>query len=387
MNDTPSFEPRWQTALDHLCERILQIRGAVGRRWPYHCDPASGEWDTTEDGDWCGGHWVECLRIVGELSGDRALLDESAQRTERLRQYLERDDMFRGHRFYYSAARQFAWTGETKYRTLALAAAWAVRSMAMPSNGGMPIGTQVQVRSTTLSGRDKVCVDNVHPNLILDWWAYRQTGDEAFANGARRHLDLTYRDFVLADGSTIEFIDYDASTGGKLRHYTLLGAHDESCWARGQSWAVAGYLRAWEALGDERYLMIGNRLLDYWMANTDASGVPPWDFKDPDLEKDRASVPLDTSAAAVVVEQLARLAVRPGLPPGARAAAARLRPMLDGLLQHLTPLERAPGQPVGVLLDGCFNQPKRYANRSELIWGTAYLLFALYYLKTGRVVE
>ena len=27
------------------------------------------------------------------------------------------------------------------------------------------------------------------------------------------------------------------------------------------------------------------------------------------------------------------------------------------------------------------------ATRSELIWGTAYLLFALYYLKTGRVVE
>jgi len=381
------FEAHWQTALDSLCHRVLQIREAVGEAWPYHCDPATGIWDTTEDGDWCGGHWVECLRIVGELTNDQHLLDESVVRTERLRRYLERDDMFRAHRFYYSAARQFAWTGESKFRTLALAAAWAVRSMAMPSNGAMPIGTQVQVRSTQLSGRDKVCVDNVHPNLILDWWAFKETGDDAFAKGARRHLDLTYRDFVLDDGSTIEFIDYDTQTGNKLRHYTLLGAHDESCWSRGQSWAVAGYLRAWEALGDERYLAIGNKLLDYWMQNSGPSGIPPWDFKDPALESDPASVPLDTSAAAVVVEQLARLAILKNQTPLAQKATARLQPMLDGLLQHLTPLDTRPGLPAGMLLDGCFNQPKRYANRSELIWGTAYLLFALYYLKTGRVVE
>lgn len=375
----PNFEPRWQNALDRLCERVVQIRAAVADRWPYHCDPATGEWDTTDDGDWCGGHWVECLRIVGELGGDRRLLDESAERTEWLRRYLERDDMFRAHRFYYAAARQAAWTGEARFRTLALAAAWAVRSMAIPSNGAMPIGTQVQVRSTKIFGRDKVCVDNVHPNLILDWWAFKETGDDTFVRGARRHLDLTERDFVRDDGSTIEFIDYDPQTGQKLHHYTLLGANDESCWARGQAWAIAGYLRAWEALRDERYLAIGRRLLGYWSAHSGADGVPPWDFKDPELAIDPSAVPVDTSAAAVVIEQLARMAILPALPAGARALLERLPPMLDGLLRHLTP--------AGVLLDGCFNQPKRYANRSELIWGTAYLLFALYYLKTERVVE
>jgi hypothetical protein len=40
--------------------------------------------------------------------------------------------------------------------------------MAMPITGLMPIGTQVQVRSTSLFGRDKARIDKVHPNLILD---------------------------------------------------------------------------------------------------------------------------------------------------------------------------------------------------------------------------
>jgi unsaturated chondroitin disaccharide hydrolase len=98
-------------------------------------------------------------------------------------------------------------------------------------------------------------------------------------------------------------------------------------------------------------------------------------------------VPLDTSVAAVVVEQLARMSILPGLTSEAREVAAYVTPMIDGLLRHLTPLDDVDKRPAGMLLDGCFNQPRRYANRSELIWGTAYLLFALYYLKTGRVVE
>ncbi len=383
----PAFRVEWQSALDRLCSRVLQIRAEIGADWPYHRDPAGGPWDVTQDGDWCGGHWVECLRIVGELTGDAALLAEARHRTERLRPYLERDDAFRGHRFYYSAARQYASTGDASMRTLALAAAYAMRSMAMPGRGVMPIGTQVQVRSTTLSGRDKACVDNVHPNLMLDWWAFGQTGDRVFVDGACRHLDATIEDFICADGSTLEFADYDPATGRMLRHYTLLGAHDNSCWSRGQAWAIAGYLRAYEELGDVRYLAIGDKLLDYWVAHSGATLVPPYDFKDPALATDPSGVPLDTSAAAVVAEQLARLAVRADRRDGARRALTQLAPMIDGLLSHLTPLSGSDDRPAGILLNGCFNQPKRYATRSELIWGTAYLLFALYYLRRGRVLE
>ena len=162
------WNKRWETALNNLCSRIRVVRSLVGEAWPYHC-PTGDDWDTTEDGDWCRGHWVECLRIAGELEGDSELLQESEKRALRLEPYLERDDMFRRHCFYYSSAGKYAWTKNRRYRVVALAAAYAVRSMAMPVTGLMPIGTQVQVRSTSLGGRDKVCIDNVHPNIMLDW--------------------------------------------------------------------------------------------------------------------------------------------------------------------------------------------------------------------------
>ena len=254
-------------------------------------------------------------------------------------------------------------------------------------SGAMPIGTEVQVRSTSISGRDKACVDNVHPNLILDWWAFEQTKDPVFIEGARRHLDHTIEHYVCDDYSTVEFRNYDPATGLPTgRHYTLLGANDDSCWSRGQAWAVAGFLRAWEATRDPRYLSVGRKLLDYWVAHTDDTLVPPYDFKDPRLATEPAAVPLDTSAAAVVAEQLARMAILPGLPPEADYVASKAAPFINGLLMHLT-VQGKNDLPPGVLLDGCFNAPRQYATRSELIWGTSYLLFALYYLKLGRVVE
>ncbi|MCW9044993.1 MAG: hypothetical protein OQK35_01550, partial [Alphaproteobacteria bacterium] len=287
--------------LNNLLLRIEETRSQVGEAWPYHADPETGVWETVEDGDWCGGHYVECLRIKGVLEGRPELIEEARERTEWLRPKLEKDDQFRGHRFYYSAARLFAQTSEPALRTLALAAAYAVRSMAIPHNGAMPIGHEVQVKSTTLASRRIVAVDNVHPNIRLDFWAYQKTGDDIFKSGAMRHLDVTLRDFIREDGSTIEFIEYAQDEDKILREFTLLGISDHSCWSRGHAWAIAGFLRGWSEFSEERYRQAAQKVFGYWLKKS-GEGVPPWDFDDP-------QGPLDTSSSAVVVEQLARMAV------------------------------------------------------------------------------
>lgn len=369
------MKERWRQSLDLLSERVLSTRAEIGEAWPYHADPASGRWSTTPDGDWCAGHWIEALRIVGERSGDRSLVAEARRRTYAIRPKLERDDMFRGPCFYYSAARLDASEKNQAMRGLALAAARAMRGMAMRVNGAMPIGTEVQVRSTDLASRAIVAVDNVHPNLLLDWWALEETGDPTYRVGAERHLEATARDFIRADGSTVEFIEYEPETGAVKRRFTLLGCSDESCWSRGQAWAIGGYLRAYEATREKRWLEIATRLLDYWWAHTGADRIPPYDFADPD-----PAAPPDTSAAAIVAESLARLAVIADLPSDAASVTDRLAPLLDGLVARLTPVDASDGRPRGMLLDGCFNRPKRFADHHELIWGDCYLLFALHCL-------
>lgn len=360
---------------------VTKNRAAMRSAWPYHADPKTGEWVTADDGDWCGGHRVECLRILGVLKDRPDLITGARARCEALRPKLEREDQFRGHRFHYSAARPCDHTGDHTLCTLALAAVDAVSAIEMPVNGAMPIGMQLQVKSTTLASRSIVAVDNVHPNLRQDWWAWYETDDDTFLYGAIVNPDVTLQDFTRPDGSMVTFVEYDPDKGRVLREFTLLGAHDESCWSRRQAWAIAGFPRSWEETGERCYLDAAEKLADYWFERTGPGGVPPWDFDDTSTH-----APLDTLAAAIMLEQLARVQAGEVRDKGAAAPfLARLKPMIEGLCAHLTPLAPDDMRPRGMLVDGCFNQPRDLANRSELISGNANLLMALSCLETGRV--
>lgn len=73
-----TMKSEWIDALNRLVRRVEHTHAEVGAAWPYHADPATGQWATTDDGDWCGGHWVECLRMASLLTG-RADLQAEAQ--------------------------------------------------------------------------------------------------------------------------------------------------------------------------------------------------------------------------------------------------------------------------------------------------------------------
>lgn len=91
----------------------------------------------------------------------------------------------------------------------------------VPHNGAMPIGHQVQVKSTTLASRRIVAVDNVHPNLRLDHWAYAETGDEVFLCGWGHFGKVRYRDAARATfdywrgkaGTDVRSWDFDDPDG------------------------------------------------------------------------------------------------------------------------------------------------------------------------------
>jgi len=94
------------------------------------------------------------------------------------------------------------------------------------------------------------------------------------------------------------------------------------------------------------------------------------------LRTRRLAVLKNTSAATIVVKQLAWLSVKPDLEFLAREVMGYLEPIMDGFLGHLMVVKQDGRPAEGVLMDCCFNYPKKYAAISDLIWGTAYLLFS-----------
>lgn len=91
------------------------------------------------------------------------------------------------------------------------------------------------------------------------------------------------------------------SAEGEPAVVTVLGAREDCRWSEGQAWAIAGYLRAYEETAEEKYLVIGRRLLSYWVQHCDDSLMPSHNFEHPSLRQGKFASK-DLLAAGIVVE-------------------------------------------------------------------------------------
>lgn len=148
-----------------------------------------------------------------------------------------------------------------------------------------------------------VIVDNLM-NLELLLWA-EKNGGAGFKQIALSHADTDIKYRFRTDNSTYHVLDFDPKTGNLLKKQTFQGYSDQSCWARGQAWAIYAYTFLYRETGDKRYSEQAQRAADYFITQTDrdADPVPFWDFNAPQIP----NVPRDASAAAVAASALLEL--------------------------------------------------------------------------------
>lgn len=330
-----------------------------------------GRWVTTADGWWTGGFWVGQLWWLWKCTGDTAFRSAAERYLALLepRKDAATIDFDLGFLYAYGFALGHRVTGEITYRRVALEAAERLLSLVHPATG---LIYQVYPQRVVRYGAHVASsIIDVMMNLTLLWWAYEQTGDSRYRNVARQHAHKTAEWVVRPDGSTAHVVDFDAQTGQLLRLDTHQGYALDSCWARGQAWAIYGFLQAFHYTGEETFLKIFHRLLTYWTNHVPADGVPYWDFDaPPDSQHVR-----DTSAAAIVLAALAQ--ARCWQTPILTADMLEERTW-QGLFQNYL----APDDEDGVLTDGCFHYPRGEGISAATVWGDYYLLEALDDLRT-----
>ena len=140
--------------------------------------------------------------------------------------------------------------------------------------------------------------------MPLLYWAARETGQDSFKAIADRHLQTCIDYLVREDFSSYHCYEFDPRTGLPLGGYTHQGFADESCWSRGQSWAIHALAQCYVATGNTQFRDTAAGMADYVAGNLPADGVPLWDYKLPAGEHPYR----DTSAAAVTAAGLYTLA-------------------------------------------------------------------------------
>ena len=205
-------------------------------------------------------------------------------------------------------------------------------------------------------------------NLALLYRVSALTGDPTYTDIATQHARTTRMAMVRGDGSTAQIADFDPETGLLLRREQHQGYSYDSCWSRGQSWALYGFATCYRYTGIPSFLAAARATADYTEQHAPDDFVPFWDYDSPHIP----TTYRDSSAAAVNACGLIELAACD--PDNAQ----RWRNLAENILISLCEnyLVRNVSGASSILKEGARSVPAKLMEHG-LIYGDYYFLEAL----------
>lgn len=147
-----------------------------------------------------------------------------------------------------------------------------------------------------------VIIDNMM-NLELLFWASKYTHNPKYKDVAISHANTTMKHHFRSDMSSFHVVSYNNDGTVECRQ-THQGRNDESAWARGQAWALYGYVICYRETKDTTYLEQARKVADFIMKRVKTTDlIPFWDYDAPDLPE----TPRDASVAAITASAMFEL--------------------------------------------------------------------------------
>ena len=375
----PMSTAPYHEALDLLAAKLIEDERTIGVEFPYVTAP-DGAWQTMpasvsagytganwSHGNWFCGFWVGLLLASYLHTRDETFLTLARERMLLVEQRAEDGNTHDiGFIFLSSAMPFYRITGERRYRDIALRAAARLRDRLVVTRQGAYISSWGPMSDPR--GRASSAIDTM-ANIPLLYWAATESGDASFLLAAEAHARMTDRAFTRPDLTLYHAVEYDTTSGDRLRGYTYQGQHDESSWSRGTGWSVYGLAATAGATGDGQYRTRGGVIADKWLAQLGDDVVPPWDFNDTS-----ADAPKDSSASAIMAAALIDLSRL----HSDTAERARWQQQADQLLTGLCRdyLARDPAHR-GLLTQACYSMPHQIGVQSAVMFGDYFFVEAL----------
>jgi unsaturated chondroitin disaccharide hydrolase len=344
-----------------------------GDRYPA---PSSidGVYAAMDNTEWTNGFWTGMLWLSYELSGQQVFRTTAEQHVadfdRRQRQRIATDHHDLGFLYSLSCVAGYRLTGSTEARDAALGAASLLLERYHAGAGIIQAWGDLDDPAQ----RGRMIID-CNLNLPLLYWASDTSGDLRFRDAANRHIAQAARHIVRADGSTYHTFFFDTDTGAPRAGKTHQGYSDESCWARGQAWGIAGFPLVARHNGDTRLLELGKVVANYYLNRLPADGICYWDLIFTEGSEER-----DSSAAAVAACGLLELASRlPLLDPHRTLYEQAAAGMVITLSEQYFAHDGAPG--AGLLRHGVYHKPNRIGVDECCLWGDYFYLEALLRLR------
>ncbi len=376
---TETLSTHIRSALDLIAKKTLEDETKIGSAFPYVTFP-DGSWDTMsvsvsagytgEDwshGNWFCGFWVGLLLTSYLHTGDEKYLKLAADRMVLVEERASDGNTHDiGFIFLSSAMPFYRITGDERHRATALRAADKLRSRLVVTDRGSYVSSWGPM--TDPRGRAASAIDTM-ANIPLLYWASKEADDASFRLSAEEHAKMTMLSFNREDNTQFHAVEYDTTTGDRLRGYTYQGAHDDSYWSRGTGWAVMGLAVTAANSGNVDYLNKAIAISEKWFGALGDRAVPPYDY---DAKSD--DVPEDSAASAIMAAGLLDLA---DLYPD-QIVASHWREKAEFLIKGLCDgyLANEDGHR-GILKHGCYSEPHKIGPDAAVMFGDYFFAEAL----------
>lgn len=367
-----SLDTAWaEEALREAKERVDRLLPRFSEQFP-SASTIKGSYEPVEKVDWTEGFWTGMLWLLYEVFGEKKYRERAEgflpQFQDRLDKRIKINTHDMGFLYSLSCVAAYKLTGSRQARQTALEAAEILYGRYNQTAG--IIQAWGDLNDPEKQGR---MIIDCNLNLPLLFWAGEETGNEAYIQAAKRHLDQAMEYLVREDSSTYHTYYMDIHTGKPVKGTTHQGYSDDSCWARGQAWAVLGFALNYRRYKNKALLEMSKRTANYFLNRLPKDYVCYWDliFRPEDHQH------RDTSAAAIAVCGLLELLRElPLMDPERQGYEQGIYLIMRNLREHyLTSKED------GILLHGVYNYGRGMGIDESNLWGDYYYMEALVRMK------
>ena len=295
--------------MKELFEKIKRNGNAFGGRLPYSRMNRKGEYALYDGGEWTDGYYVGVFNLAYVLSGDEefralakqhddlfALRVQNTDQVNRANGFMKLDHDV-GMIFLPSVG--FSYSMERKDRDKEI----LIKAADVLAERFNDQGNFIRAWDTWEWDTDEAFIREKKGKAIIDsllnipllFRVSEITGNAKYYEIAQKHAQTMADYIVRQDYSTYHSYNFDYRTGRPIGGKTVQGYHDESCWSRGQAWAVYGFALAYKYTGRERFLELSKHAAEYFIAHLNAVDLPCWDFD----AADQPFAPWDSSAAVI----------------------------------------------------------------------------------------
>ncbi len=255
------------------------------------------KWQNTGPETWTSGFFPGCLWYMYEWSGDKTWADRASRWTanlEKIQFSTSTHDV--AFIMFCSYGNGLRLTKNDSYKPILLQTAQSLAKRCNPVVGCIRSWGDINDKNSF-----KVIIDNMM-NLELLFWASQNGGSKEFYDIAVRHAEKTIKEHIRPDGSTFHVVDFDPVTGAVIGKYSAQGYALDSCWSRGQAWAIYGFTMAYRYTHDSRFLQAARSTADYFINNLPPDFVPYWDFEAPGIPCEKKDASAASIAASAFLE-------------------------------------------------------------------------------------